>query len=220
MEVTDPPTVYCLPLTRSATGLAGRLATKAPIAIIGSRVQLGRFAPRLLDLPFLTPLEVARSLPAGTAPSRLVSFPELLGGEGPSSIPVIVDGEPCRFSTIEVRLMLAGYRVLCHAGRGLLGRSKLVDVTALARARDALPGAVTEILRPLRPALVSAHRDHLCPSILGRKTRDGFSIGARDHARDMISLIRMLCSSHQEVELPSRLLSGLSSLAAGSGGRP
>lgn len=216
MDMTRAPTVHCLPLTRSATAL---LAARGPTTIIGSRAQLATFAPHLLEHRFMTPLEVARALHAGAAPARLASFPELLGGEGPSSTWLDVDGEPCRFSTIEVRLLLGGYRVLCLAGRDLLGRSRFEDVTSLARARNDVTAALGEIVRPLRLALVSGHRDHLCPSILGRKTSEGLSIGARDHARDMISLIRMLCWTDQGIELPSRLVSGLSGIAAGSGAR-
>ena len=214
--MTTAPTVHCLPLTRSATAW---LAARHGTTIVGSRAQLATFAPQLLAHRFMTPLEVARALHAGTAPARLASFPELLGGEGPSSIWLDVGGEPCRFSTIEVRLLLGGYRVLCLAGRDFLGRPRFEDATEPARAANDVPAALGEIVGPLRLALASGHRDHLCPSILGRKTSQGFSIGARDHARDMIALIRMLCWTDKGIALPERLVSGLSGIAAGSGAR-
>lgn len=198
--------VYLLPLTRRALCTVEQLSRRGPLRIIGSPDAVAAMAPGLAGHAFMTPLNAVRALAAGSAPDTLVSFPELLGGRGPSSIELPFCGGSYRFSTVELRLVLGGYRAMCARHRRWRRSYAFADVTAAVRAADDEQAMMRCLLQPLGVQLAARPPDHLHPGLLQRKTRAGFALGTKDQLRDLHTVIRLLCARVPGLHQPEALV--------------
>jgi hypothetical protein len=182
--------LYILPFTRRAARLVGKLDRRGPLVIIGSRQPIASRCRELGRHEFMSPYEVHRHVRAGGARRTFVSFPEMVGAGTASAAVIPFAGELLAFSTIELWLVLEGFRP--YAPRTSLFGYRLRPMPASFDEGDGVEARIQQLFALLEHEVVNHAHDHLYPAALHRKTAAGTAAALVDAARDMTAIARLM----------------------------
>ncbi len=191
----DSNSLIVLPATDRAIKLVHLLARSRDVWVLKCALfdHVDESSP--LGRSLKTPAEIIRISSGRPELSRpVISFPEMIVGDGPSFTKVPFLDQERYFSTMEV-LIIARHapRVLGvlsywgHAGY------RHIDMSIrTVPAERSVEGILVELLKPIEDEIVSGPRDWRGALSLASKTQSGFNACVREDCRDLEALLRTL----------------------------
>ncbi|MGY0633570.1 hypothetical protein [Luteimonas sp. A478] len=142
-----------------------------------------------------TPAEIIQAASrSGPLEQPVISFPELIVGDGPSFVKVKFLGQARFFSVMEPLLALRHAPKLLSVSSWLGARTYQLRPITLGphQESDILHSTLRDLLRPIEREAWLNPRDWRAGNSLAAKTEDGFHASLREDCRDLESILRTM----------------------------
>lgn len=186
-----PNLLLILPATDRAIALTRAIAHLRECWIIKGQIfdSLNAADPLLEYLR--TPAEIVRLTSGNSALTRpVISFPELIVGDGPSFVQTRFLDQPHYFSTIEP-LLVARHEPRVVSVSSVLG-GRAYRLRGVEQQSGTLLSVLDSLLRPIESEAALQPDDWRAKHSLAAKTQVGFAASLREDCRDLEALLRIM----------------------------